>query len=91
MGDNEGGQGPLFQYDQLSYRVIFRREETDLDRCHEVLDDWFDDGEFTALTRISSVAMLLRFKHPEFKLSRDEAIGVVKTWFDCARDMGEID
>lgn len=63
----------------------------DLDRCHEILDDWYDFGEFTALSSLRSVARKLRGEHPELGLTKQGAMGVVRVWFDAARDMGEFD
>lgn len=54
-----------------------------------ILDDWFGDGRFSGRTPQRLVARMLReeFAH----LSRDGAERIVKVWFDCAKDMGEID
>jgi hypothetical protein len=54
-----------------------------------VLDDWFEDGRFSGYTPERSVARMLQGEFPH--LSKDGARRIVKVWFDCARDMGEID
>jgi hypothetical protein len=63
----------------------------DLDECHAVLDDWFDMGEFTGLTPVLTIARQLCEDCPEFGLTLQGARAVVRTWMDCARDLGQID
>jgi hypothetical protein len=64
---------------------------TDLDQCHRVLDDWFEEGLFSGSTSVALIAAQLRMSHPEFCLTFQGAKSVVRTWMACARDLGEID
>ena len=54
-----------------------------------LLDDWFYEGRFTGFTPQGAVARMLQAEYPH--LSLQGAKNIVKVWFDCARDMGEID
>ena len=59
------------------------------DEVDSLLDDWFLYGEFTGRTPQRVVARMLMDEYPH--LTEDGARSIVKVWFDCARDMGEID
>jgi len=59
------------------------------DEALPLLDDWFADGEFSGMTPQRTVARMLVEECP--CLSMQGAMAIVRVWFDCARDMGEID
>ena len=66
---------------------------SDNDRFYDdvdtLLDEWFARGEFSGMTPQRTVAWLLMGEYPH--LTEDGARALVRVWFDCARDMGEID
>lgn len=64
---------------------------TDYEEVLEILDDWFEDGEFGPLSQVPTVVRMLRRRHPEFELSVVGATRIVEQWRDCARELGELD